>query len=137
MVHCRQGVLVPMSSDFCPIAATLNLLNEKWTPHIVHAMLGGKRRFNEIAVALGGVNPRTLRERLRHLEEEGVVRRTVIRTFPPWVEYELTEKGDALRDVMDAMSRWAIAWVDPPAALEASADAPSVADGGADEHHEQ
>ena len=100
---------------FCPIAATLNLLHEKWTLHIVHAMLLGKKRFNEIGHAMGGVNPRTLRERLRGLEEEGIVQRTVLSTIPPWVEYELTDKGRALSDVMDAMARWAIDWVKPPA----------------------
>jgi len=102
---------------FCPIAATLNLLHERWTLHIVHALLLGKKRFNEIGHALGGVNPRTLRERLRGLEEEGIVERRVLRTIPPWVEYELTEKGRALGDVMDAMASWARAWVNDPAAL--------------------
>jgi DNA-binding HxlR family transcriptional regulator len=99
---------------FCPIAATMDLLHGKWTLHIVHALLLGKKRFNEIGHALGGVNPRTLRERLRGLEEEGVVRRTVLSTIPPWVEYELTEKGRALGDVMDAMARWATRWMKPP-----------------------
>jgi len=102
---------------FCPIAATLNLLHERWTLHIVHALLLGKKRFNEIGHALGGVNPRTLRERLRGLEEQGIVERRVLRTIPPWVEYELTEKGRALGDVMDAMASWARAWVNDPAAL--------------------
>ena len=101
---------------FCPIAATMDLLHEKWTLHIVHALLPGKKRFNEIGHVLGGVNPRTLRERLRGLEEQGVVERTVLSTIPPWVEYELTEKGRALGDVMDAMSRWARLWMEPPRA---------------------
>ena len=99
---------------FCPIAATMDLLHEKWSLHIVHALLTGKKRFNEIGHALGGVNPRTLRERLRGLEEQGVVERTVLSTIPPWVEYELTEKGRALGDVMDAMARWALQWMEPP-----------------------
>jgi DNA-binding HxlR family transcriptional regulator len=96
---------------FCPIAETLNLLHEKWTLHIVHALLLGKKRFNEIGHALGGVNPRTLRERLRSLEEEGIVTRHVISTMPPWVEYELTAKGHALQPLMDAMAEWSRNWV--------------------------
>ncbi len=96
---------------FCPVAAMLDLLHERWTLHIVHALLLGKKRFNEIGHALGGVNPRTLRERLRGLEEQGIVERRVVRTIPPWVEYELTEKGRALEHVMDAMSDWARAWL--------------------------
>lgn len=105
--------------SFCPVAATLDLLHGKWTLHIVHALLGGKTRFNEIGHALGGVNPRTLRERLRRLEEEGIVQRTVRRTIPPWVDYELTDKGRALGDVMDAMARWALTWMEPPSAANA------------------
>jgi DNA-binding HxlR family transcriptional regulator len=101
---------------FCPVAATMNLLHERWTLHIVHALLLGKKRFNEIGHALGGVNPRTLRDRLRGLEEEGIVERRVLSTIPPWVEYELTEKGRALGEVMDAMARWALAWMEPPTA---------------------
>jgi DNA-binding HxlR family transcriptional regulator len=99
---------------FCPIAATLDLLHERWTLHIVHALLLGKKRFNEIGHALGGVNPRTLRERLRGLEAEGIVERRVLRDIPPWVEYELTEKGRALEAVMNAMATWAKAWVIEP-----------------------
>ncbi len=99
---------------FCPIAATLDLLHERWTLHIVHALLLGKKRFNEIGHTLGGVNPRTLRERLRGLEAEGIVERRVLRAIPPWVEYELTEKGRALESVMNAMAGWAKDWVVEP-----------------------
>jgi DNA-binding HxlR family transcriptional regulator len=96
---------------FCPVAVTLDLLNEKWTLHIVHALLLGKKRFNEIGHALGGVNGRTLRDRLRNLENEGIVTRRVVSTIPPWVEYELTEKGQALEPIMSAMSAWSREWV--------------------------
>jgi DNA-binding HxlR family transcriptional regulator len=95
---------------FCPIAATLTLLSEKWTLHIVHALLTGKKRFNEIGHTLGGINPRTLRDRLRSLEEEGIVERRVLSTIPPWVEYELTEKGRDLQAIMDAMADWSHRW---------------------------
>lgn len=104
--------------SFCPVAATLDLLHEKWVLHIVHALLLGKKRFNEIGHALGGVNPRTLRERLRGLEEEGIVERRVLSSIPPWVEYELTEKGRALSGVMEAMACWAKEWAVPPAETE-------------------
>jgi DNA-binding HxlR family transcriptional regulator len=108
MAAAQQAAAMP---TFCPVAAMLDLLHERWTLHIVHALLLGKKRFNEIGHALGGVNPRTLRERLRGLEEQGIVERRVVRTIPPWVEYELTEKGRALERVMDAMSDWARAWL--------------------------
>ncbi len=107
--ECREAM-----PSFCPVAASMDILHEKWTLHIVHALLLGHKRFNEIGHALGGINPSTLRERLRRLEVEGIVVRHVIATIPPWVEYELTPKGDALKDVMDAMAAWAIKWMEPP-----------------------
>ena len=100
---------------FCPINAALNLLSERWTLHIVRALLGSKKRFNEIARALG-LNPATLRERLRALEEEGVVTRTVLSTMPPHVEYELTPKGQALNGIFEDMAQWAITWMKPKSA---------------------
>ncbi|HEY3329940.1 MAG TPA: helix-turn-helix domain-containing protein [Capsulimonadaceae bacterium] len=102
--------------SFCPIAASMDVLHEKWTLHVVHALLLGHKRFNEIGHALGGINPSTLRERLRRLENEGIVKRHVIATIPPWVEYELTDKGHALKGVMDAMADWARQWMEEPTA---------------------
>src|SRR2546423_15678132 len=94
----------------CPVKATLNLLNQRWTLHIVRTLLEGKKRFNEIARA-NGINPRTLRERLRSLEDEGVITRTVVTTIPPNVEYALTEKGLALNCIFEALSQWGARWM--------------------------
>jgi DNA-binding HxlR family transcriptional regulator len=99
---------------FCPINAALTLSNGRWTPHIVHAMLGGRTRFNDMARCLG-VNPRTLRERLRELEQEGIVARTVISQMPPIVEYTLTPKGRALETVFQSLSDWGRTWLPVPA----------------------
>ena len=104
----------PVMKSFCPIAATMDLLHEKWTLHVVHALLLGNKRFNEIAHAMGGINPSTLRDRLRRLEDQEIVHRKVIATIPPWVEYNLTDKGRALGEVMDAMAAWAVRWMEPP-----------------------
>ena len=100
---------------FCPANAALNLLNERWTLHIVRTLLGSKKRFNEIA-RLIGLNPATLRERLRALEEEQVVTRTVLSTMPPHVEYELTEKGQALNGIFESLVEWAKIWMKPKGA---------------------
>ena len=100
------------SEIYCPVNGALNLLSERWTLHIVRALLGGKRRFNEIGHVIG-LNPATLRERLRALEEEGVVTRTVLSTMPPHVEYALTEKGQALNGIFESLAQWAIVWMKP------------------------
>lgn len=103
----------PQDPIFCPINATMSLLNKRWTLHIIRTLLEGKKRFNEIARA-HGINPRTLRARLRALEAEGVVARTVITTFPPKVEYELTPKGLALNGIFEALAEWGRTWMKPP-----------------------
>ncbi len=103
------------AEQFCPINSALTLLNGRWTPHIVYEMLHGRTRFNDIARAIG-VNPRTLRERLRELEQEGMVARRVVGIMPPNVEYTLTCKGRALEAVFEALGIWGVAWLEPPAA---------------------
>ncbi len=100
---------------FCPTNAVLTLLSGRWTLHIVRALLDGRARFNDIARAQG-INPRTLRERLRELEEEGVVTRTVVSLLPPHVEYALTEKGRALNGIFEALAQWGISWMRPKGA---------------------
>jgi DNA-binding HxlR family transcriptional regulator len=89
----------------------MNLLNQKWTLHIIRELMSGKRRFNELAHRCGGVNSRTLRERLRVLEEEEIVIRHVVNTIPPWVEYELTEKGHGLNSVIESIAAWGRRWM--------------------------
>ncbi len=91
---------------YCPVAATMNLLNGKWTLHILRALLDGRKRFNEISRAVGPVSSRTLCHRLRALEEQGILVREIKNTIPPWVEYELTEKGRALNCVIDSIAQW-------------------------------
>ncbi len=115
------------SEIFCPISAALNLLSERWTLHIVRVLLGGTRRFNEIARALG-LNPATLRERLRALEEEEVVTRTVLSAMPPHVEYALTPKGQALNSIFESLADWSIQWMKPKGAALIDAPEDDAAD---------
>ncbi len=102
----------PHDEIFCPVLATLDLLNQRWNLRIVRSLLAGKKRFNELSRE-NHINPRTLRERLVALEEEGVIHRTVVSTMPPNVEYELTEKGLALNAIFEALGAWGVRWMKP------------------------
>src|SRR5437870_1257074 len=95
----------------CPVAATMVLLNGKWTLHILRELMHGRMRFNELGRALGGASSRTLCCRLRALEEQGILVREIKNTIPPWVEYELTEKGRALNAVIDSIVAWATTYM--------------------------
>jgi DNA-binding HxlR family transcriptional regulator len=96
---------------YCPVRATLALLGQKWVPHIIYELIGGKRRFNELAGVIGGCNSRTLRDRLKTLEELEVVERHIVTTMPPWVEYELTPKGRELAAALKPLGAWGVEYM--------------------------
>lgn len=96
---------------YCPVAATLSMLTGKWTLHILRELMDGRKRFNELSRAVGPVSSRTLCCRLRALEEQGILIREIRHTIPPWVEYELTEKGRALNEVIDSIVRWGVTYM--------------------------
>jgi len=97
----------------CPVSATARILGMRWTLEIVHN-LRQRRRFCELQKRVKNVNPTTLSQRLKFLESQGVLRRILISDMPLHVEYELTEKGRDLLPILDAMARWADAWIGPP-----------------------
>jgi DNA-binding HxlR family transcriptional regulator len=94
------------NGDYCPVRATLALLGQKWVPHIVYELMDGKLRFNELATEVGGCNSRTLRDRLKILEEMDIVSRNIVATMPPWVEYELTSRGRDLGEALTPLAAW-------------------------------
>jgi DNA-binding HxlR family transcriptional regulator len=84
-----------------------DLLERRWQLSIIYAALSGALRFNEFADAVAGISPRMLAERLRDLEAAELVRRTVIPSSPPTVEYRLTERGKRLAPIVEAMRAYA------------------------------
>ncbi|GAA2639296.1 helix-turn-helix domain-containing protein [Actinomadura fulvescens] len=82
------------------------MLDGKWTTLIVRELLTGPKRFGELRDALGTVSPKTLTDRLRSLEHQGILTRTVYAEVPPRVVYELTEQGATLTTVLHAMLEW-------------------------------
>lgn len=100
---------------FCPVRATLALVGQKWVPRIIYELMSDKRRFNELAGAVGGCNSRTLRDRLKGLEYLGIIERNVVTVMPPWVEYELTAKGQELAVALRQLEDWGRANMTEPA----------------------
>jgi DNA-binding HxlR family transcriptional regulator len=103
---------------FCPVYAAINLLQEKWTLHIIRSLLKGAKGFNELRREVGGCNPSTLSERLEMLVTHGILHKTVHSTMPPRTSYELTPAGVALQDVIHSISTWGKAHLPDPAELE-------------------
>lgn len=92
----------------CGIARFLSLLEGPWATLIVRELLNGPHRFGQLRDALPGVSAHTLTDRLRRFETYGIVTRTSYPEIPPRVEYELTDLGQGLRPVLDAMNAWAM-----------------------------
>jgi DNA-binding HxlR family transcriptional regulator len=100
------------SEQLCPrYQRAIELLGKRWTGLILKVLLEGPLRFNEIAERLEVVSDRMLAERLRELETEGVIERRVYPEVPVRVVYRLTEKGQALAPVIEAIERWSERWV--------------------------
>jgi DNA-binding HxlR family transcriptional regulator len=100
----------PVHDEECAVACTAEIIGPKWTAIVIHDLSEGPRRFSELERSCPGISPRTLSERLRVLEQEGILSRTSGRRR---VEYELTEKGEALLPVIEAMRRFGHAWLVP------------------------
>ena len=101
-------------SAFCPsYLHAIELIGRRWTGAILRAMLSGEARFSDIASVVPGLSDRLLSERLKELEAEGIVARTVVASTPVRVNYALTEKGQALSEVIAAVSTWAEEWLPP------------------------
>jgi DNA-binding HxlR family transcriptional regulator len=107
----RRRTMRQVHDADCGVAACAGLIGSKWTALIVHDLSEGPRRFSELEHACPGISPRTLAERLRMLEKEGVVMRRSYAESPPRVEYELTGKGLALLPVVRAMRRFGRGWL--------------------------
>lgn len=110
----ERKLVFTANDEYCPVRATLALLGQKWILHIVYELMSSKRRFNELATAIGGCNSRTLRDRLLGLEDLGIVNRRIIATMPPWVEYELTSKGQELAHSLSGLEDWGHRYMEPP-----------------------
>ena len=98
-------------STSCAVAAAAEIIGAKWTALLVHDLSEGPRRFSQLEHSCAGISPRTLSERLRALEDEEIVSRRSYAESPPRVEYELTQKGESLLPIIDAMREFGRDWL--------------------------
>ena len=90
----------------------VELIGRRWSGAVIQLLLRGPARFAELRDAIPDISDRMLSERLRELEEEGIVARTVIPETPVRVEYALTAKGRALEPALGAIGKWAEKWAE-------------------------
>lgn len=85
----------------------LELVADKWVVSIVHELMAGKKRYNELRRGMPGISQRMLTLTLRNLERAGLVERTVYPVVPPKTEYALTELGPSVIAPLRNLCRWA------------------------------
>ncbi|WP_308498654.1 helix-turn-helix domain-containing protein [uncultured Anaerobiospirillum sp.] len=90
----------------CPVEITLQLISDRWKVLIIRDLLDGTKRFGELKRSVGSISQKVLTSNLRAMEESGLVKRKVYAEVPPRVEYTLTDTGQSLRPILDAMHKW-------------------------------
>lgn len=95
----------------CPIHLVLSYIGSKWAILILKELFHGNRRTNEFLSALPGISTKTLTARLRELERNGLIKRTVFPEVPPRVEYSLTQKGREVQPIMSALHQVGEQWL--------------------------
>lgn len=90
----------------CPVETTLLMISDKWKVLILRDLLNGTMRFSELRRSVGNISQKVLTANLRQMERDGLVHREVYPEVPPRVEYSLTETGESLRPIIEAMKDW-------------------------------
>lgn len=98
-------------TSVCPIANAARMLGDRWTLVILRDLADGPIRFSELEDSAAGITPRTLTDRLRQMESQGLVNRESFREIPPRVQYSLTPKGMAALPVIDALRAFGDNWL--------------------------
>ncbi|PLT30650.1 winged helix-turn-helix transcriptional regulator [Peribacillus deserti] len=102
-----------MDKSICPrFEKAITILSQRWTGLIIYQLLSGPQRFGTIESAIG-VSGRVLSERLKDLENEGIVKREVFPETPVRIEYSLTEKGVSFEPLMKEIEKWSQHWLEP------------------------
>ena len=92
----------------CPVETTLMLIGDKWKVLILRDLMPGTKRFGELKKSIGSVSQKVLTAQLRDMESSGLVNRKVYAEVPPRVEYSLTELGQSLKPILDALQDWGL-----------------------------
>ena len=99
-LECTQAIL--------PVKDALDVLNGRWKLQIIISLYYENKRFNEISKEVHGITDKVLSKELKDMELNKLISRTVYDTFPPTVEYAITEHGKSLKKILVELSKWGI-----------------------------
>ncbi|MFK9092841.1 winged helix-turn-helix transcriptional regulator [Bacillus salipaludis] len=104
-VNCTEKEMKHTCTNF---HNAIEFIGKRWMGAVIYALLKGPKRYHEIISSIPGISDRLLTERLRDLENEGLVVKKIITTSPKKVEYELTPIGKELEEVVKILIKWVI-----------------------------
>ena len=99
-------MLIKEKLPACPVATTVQMIGSKWKLLIMRNLLQRPWRFNELKKDLEGISQKVLTDSLRSMEADGIITRTVYPEVPPRVDYALSDLGESMRPIMEAMEIW-------------------------------
>ena len=99
-------MLIKEELPACPVATTVQMIGSKWKLLIMRNLLQRPWRFNELKKDLEGISQKVLTDSLRSMKADGIITRTVYPEVPPRVEYALSDLGESMRPIMDAIEIW-------------------------------
>ena len=102
------------SQNSCPVARTLNVVGDRWTMLLLRDLSWGRRKFSALEASLRGISANLLSDRLKKLEQSGMVEQVAYSAHPPRFEYKLTAKGRAFVPVLVAMQLYGEEWEPKP-----------------------
>ncbi len=104
--------------QFCPVAMAAEILCTRWTVVLLRELIAGSTRFNDLRRGVPRMSPALLSQRLKELEEAGIVRRVLSREEPGLREYHLTRSGRELQPIVEAFGVWGQRWIQSELSLE-------------------
>jgi DNA-binding HxlR family transcriptional regulator len=98
------------TQEYCPVARTLNVVGDRWTILLLRDLSWGRRRYTQLLSSLDGISTNLLADRLKRLEEHGMVEQVLYSDHPPRADYRLTQKGRAFVPVLVALRQYGNEW---------------------------
>lgn len=100
-----------MKKEVCPtFEAGMSIISQRWVGLIIYQLMDAPQRFSSLEQSVG-ISARVLSDRLKSLEQADIVKREVFPVTPVLIEYSLTEKGKALKPVLDSLYTWSESWL--------------------------
>jgi len=98
------------TQESCPVARTLNVVGDRWTILVLRELSWGRQRYSALLKALDGISTNLLADRLKKLEDAGMIHQVRYTEHPPRFEYRLTDKGRAFVPVLRALREYGETW---------------------------